>query len=162
MQYLALRRLAYSNLKESFRLNAFFVRFRRLSQGRLTHREQIALLCEVLESGGQRFSSVNEDILSTRSNLNSSVLRDICCVLSLDMSHFDNDLDFLDKVLLHRRNNIAHGDFIEIDFEVLRDMSDRVIELMRKFNNLVDNQVSLQGYRAPTALDYAQSLITSI
>jgi hypothetical protein len=27
-------------------------------------------------------------------------------------------------------------------------MSERVIEMMRKFNNLVDNEVSLQGYRA--------------
>ncbi len=58
------------------------------------------------------------------------------------------DFDFLDKILLGRRNNIAHGQFIEIDSDMLRDMSDRVIEMMRKFNNLVDNEVNLQGYRS--------------
>jgi hypothetical protein len=148
MEYLALRRLSYSNLKESFRLNLFFAKLRRMAQLRLTHKEQVAFLCDVLSSGQQRLGTVNEDIFSARSNLNSSVLRDICCFLSLDVSQFESDMDFLDKILLHRRNNIAHGRFIEIDLDMLREMSDRVIELMRKFNNLVDNEVSLQGYRA--------------
>jgi hypothetical protein len=52
------------------------------------------------------------------------------------------------KILLYRRNNIAHGQFIKIDIDTLRDMSERVIKMMRKLNNLVDNEVSLRGYRA--------------
>lgn len=63
-------------------------------------------------------------------------------------TQFEDDFDFLDKIRLYRRNNIAHGQFIEIDINILRDMSERAIEMMRKFNNLVDNQVTLQGYRA--------------
>ena len=94
------------------------------------------------------FLSIDEGVLTTRFNLNSSGLQDICCLLALDTTQFEAALDFLDRILLHRRNNIAHGQFIAIDMDMLHDMSDRVIEMMRKFNDLVDNQVNLQGYRA--------------
>ena len=110
--------------------------------------EQVAFLSNVVDSGGLPLRTVDVDILSTRSNLNSAVLQDLCCFLSLDITQFESDFDFLDKILLYRRNNIAHGQFIEIDIDTLRDMSERVIEMMRKFNNLVDNEVNLQGYRA--------------
>jgi hypothetical protein len=148
LDFLALRRLRYSNLKQSFRLNAFFTTIRRMTQARASYMEQVAFLSNVVDSGGSQLRTVDGDILSTRSNLNSAVLRDLCCFLSLDITKFESDFDFLDKILLYRRNNIAHGQFIEIDFDTLQDMSERVIEMMRKFNNLVDNEVNLQGYRA--------------
>ena len=148
LDFLALRRLRYSNLKQSFRLNAFFTTIRRMTQARASYMEQVAFLSNVVDSGGSQLRTVDVDILSTRSNLNSAVLQDLCCFLSLDITQFESDFDFLDKILLYRRNNIAHGQFIEIDIDTLRDMSERVIEMMRKFNNLVDNEVNLQGYRA--------------
>lgn len=148
MDFLALRRLPYSSLKQCFRLNAFFATIRRMTQARLNHLDQIAFLTSVLNSGDAQLRNVDQDVLSTRSNLNSEVLQDLCCLLSLDIGQFKDDFDFLDKILLNRRNNIAHGQFIEIDIAMLRDMSERVIEMMRKFNNLVDNEVNLQGYRA--------------
>jgi hypothetical protein len=148
MEFLALRRLRYSSLKQGFRLNAFFATIRRMTQTRLRHVDQIAFLRNVINSGESQLRNVDEDVLTTASNLNSAVLQDLCCFLSLDITLFEDDLDFLDKILLSRRNYIAHGQFIDIDLSMLRDMSDRVIEMMRKFNNLVDNEVSLQGYRA--------------
>jgi RiboL-PSP-HEPN len=148
MDFLALRRLRYSSLKECFRLNAFFATIRRMMQARLSYTDQIGFLVSVISSGESQLRNVDEDVLATRSNLNSVVLRDLCCLLALDIKEFEGDVDFLDKILLNRRNNIAHGQFIEINFEMLHDMSDRVIEMMRKFNNLVDNEVNLQGYRA--------------
>jgi hypothetical protein len=148
MDFLALRRLRYSSLKECFRLNAFFATIRRMTQARLSYTDQIAFLVNVISSGESQLRNVDEDVLATRSNLNSVVLRDLCCLLALDIREFEDDVDFLDKILLNRRNNIAHGQFIEINFDMLHDMSDRVIEMMRKFNNLVDNEVNLQGYRS--------------
>jgi hypothetical protein len=148
MDFLATRRLPYASLKQGFRLNAFFATIRRMRQTQLSYMDQIAFLKSVLNSGDSQLRGVDEDVLHTRSNLDSEVLQDLCCFLSLDVDQFTADFDFLDKILLNRRNNIAHGQFIEIDINMLRDMSDRVIEMMRKFNNLVDNEVNLQGYRS--------------
>jgi hypothetical protein len=147
LDFLATRRLRYSSLKHAFRLNAFFATIRRMTQTRLSYMDQISFLSSVLDSGDSQLRAVDEDVLHTRSNLNSEVLQDLCCILSLDVDQFTDDFDFLDKILLYRRNNIAHGQYIEIDINMLQDMSDRVIEMMRKFNNLVDNEVNLQGYR---------------
>jgi len=100
LDFLSLRRLRYSNLKQSFRLNAFFTTIRRMTQTRASYMEQVAFLSNVVDSGGLPLRTVDVDILSTRSNLNSAVLQDLCCFLSLDITQFESDFDFLDKILL--------------------------------------------------------------
>lgn len=112
VQYLATRRPRYSSLKPSFRLNAFFVPIRRMFQTRLTYLDQIGFLRDVVNSGTKQLSTVNEEVLSARSNLNSAILRDICGFLSIDIGEFVEDMDFIDKILLDRRNNIAHGQYV--------------------------------------------------
>jgi hypothetical protein len=74
------------------------------------------------------------------------VLRELCAYFSIDQVFFEDDYDFIDKILLFRRNNIAHGEYIEVDEKGLEDMSNRVIGMMRTFNNLVDNDVVLGRY----------------
>src|SRR6516165_1806828 len=51
MDFLSLRRLRYSTLKECFRLNAFFPTMRRMTQTRFSHLDQIAFLTSVINSG---------------------------------------------------------------------------------------------------------------
>jgi hypothetical protein len=90
---------------------------------------------------------VDEQIVTAMSNLNSAVLGNLCEYLSIDVKQFEGDYDFIDKILLYRRNNIAHGQYIIVDEDGLEQMSDRVIKIMRLFNNLVENDVVLGAYR---------------
>jgi len=85
-------------------------------------------------------------VISAKSNLNSQVLKELCLYLSIDSTNFEDDYDFIDKILLYRRNNIAHGEYIQVDEQMLEEMSNRVIKLMRTFNNLVENDVVLGRY----------------
>jgi len=146
VEFLAIRRLDYSTLKPNFRLNEFFADFRQLSHSPMSYQEKIRFLVRVADSGKLKFRRVDEEVISSRSNLNSAVLKDLCTYLSLDHGNFEEDYDFIDKVLLSRRNNIAHGEYMEIDEHMFEEMSSRVIGVMRKFNNLAENDVVLGQY----------------
>ena len=146
VDFLAIRRPAYSTIKPSFRLNEFFSDLKNLTQSQLNYRQRIDLIIRIAESGTTQFRRVNQEVVSSLSNLNSDVLKDLCEYLSIDSQQFDDDFDFIDRILIRRRNNIAHGQYVVIDEATLLEMSDRVIKIMRTFNNLVENDVILSEY----------------
>jgi hypothetical protein len=145
LDFLAARRLQFNELKRAFSLSRFY---RQLWQGQFgsTYSDRLSFLNAVLDSGKDRFSQPHYDLVNSRSNLNFHVLKDICCALSIDGDQFAEYGDFIDKILVHRRNGIAHGEYVTIDLEGFIDMSNKVIELMRRFNNLVDNDANLNAY----------------
>src|SRR5215469_5169924 len=79
LDFLALRRLRYSNLKQSFRLNAFFTTIRRMTQARASYMEQVAFLSNVVDSGESQPCTAHGHIIPPHSTLYSSLLPDICC-----------------------------------------------------------------------------------
>jgi hypothetical protein len=155
LDFLAARRLRFDNLKRAFFLGRFYRQLRQGSFGS-THSDRLGFLNAVLDSGGDRFSQPNYDLVASGSNLKSSILADICCALSIDADVFAGDADFIDKILVHRRNGIAHGESLTIDLPGFIDMSNRVIELMRRFNNLVDNDATLGAYLAVSRSDQSR------
>jgi hypothetical protein len=108
LDFLAARRLRFDRLNRAFSLGRFH---RQLGQGHFgpRHSDRLAFLTSVIESGRERFSQPIYELVSPRSNLNSGVLEDICCAVAIDFAAFQDDLDFIDKSLIHRRNGIAHG-----------------------------------------------------
>ena len=149
MWFLATRKPDYSTLKAGFRLNEFLPRLARMEQVRSSQAQKLAFLRDVFASGTRKLRKVDESIVSSRSNLNSTFLIDVCAVLCLDAgTHFSLDYDFIDHILLERRNRIAHVEAFFVDADAFQEMSDRVITLMRKINNLVENDVVSAGYRA--------------
>jgi hypothetical protein len=147
VEFISLRRPDYSTIKPSFRLNEFFRELSSLSQIQTSYKQKIELIYRIIDSGTQKFRRVDEQIVSGMSNFNSNVLENLCNYLSVDVNEFKEDCDFIDKILLYRRNNIAHGQYITIDEAGLEEMSDRAIKIMRLFNNLVENDVVLSAYR---------------
>jgi RiboL-PSP-HEPN len=146
VEFLATRRPRYSTIKPSFRLNEFFGALKRLGQSQMSYRHKIEFIERILQSGDAQFRKIDDEVISGRGNLNSEVLKELCTYFSIDHALFEDDYDFIDKILLFRRNNIAHGEYIEVDEKGLEDMSHRVIGMMRTFNNLVDNDVVLGRY----------------
>jgi hypothetical protein len=147
LQYIARRKLDYASLKMNFRLNEFFSDLDRLSRSQMSYTEKLAILDKIVCSGSVRMRRVDDQVVSTRSNLNSAILIDICNYLSLDRQQFQSDFDFIDKILLHRRNSIAHGERTAITVGAFEELAERVIALMRRFNNLVENDVVEERYK---------------
>lgn len=146
--HIALRKLPYASLHKQFLLNHFLPRLNSLSQSKQSISERCALIEEVLSASGKRFSRVNDELVSTKANLNFDVFSDICLVCNISVDSFRDSQHFIDNMLLKRRNAIAHGEDTFINITDLPILSDTTIELMRTFGEAIENIVSLKSYRS--------------
>ena len=146
LTHVALRKLTFSALRRQFLRNDFLPRLAAVGQKGIEERGR--LVDEILAGDNNRFSRVNEDLINTKSNLNSDVLHDICRVCGVDPAGFLPYESFIDVILLKRRNAIAHGEDTFIDVSELDDVTDGTIGLMRRFSNELQTSAYLGSYKA--------------
>jgi hypothetical protein len=107
-----------------------------------------ALVDEILNSSERRFSRVNQDLVSTKSNLNFDVFIDICLVCCVPTADFVDKATFIDVVLLKRRNEIAHGEDTFLGIEDLDEFTTETVAIMRAFGDALENHVYLKAYKS--------------
>jgi MAE_28990/MAE_18760-like HEPN len=103
----------------------------------------------ILTQTNQRSSIPYEDIISTGSNLSSSILREITCLLGLDYSTYETSQIMIDEQLLSRRNKIAHGErleYLSLDRDEYQQLHEQILAMMEHFRNQVENSASQQLY----------------
>jgi hypothetical protein len=147
LEHVALRRFRYGTLDRQFLRNLFLPRLAALSVSKTSIAERCALIDEILNSGQNRFSRVNEDLVSTRSNLSFDVFEDICIVCSVPAQDFVDKATFINLVLLKRRNAIAHGEDTLVALDDLDRVASETVTIMRAFGDALENHVYLQDYK---------------
>ena len=147
-EHLTLRKKPFADFERQIYVNSFLGRIDALHQGRVSVSARCKLVNDILDGANGRFSYLNPDLIDTRSNLNTDVIKDICLICGVDSSYFDQNRTFLDIQLLKRRNAIAHGqqEFIHVD--EINDLVANVLALMGVFRNLLENKVYRKGYAA--------------
>lgn len=85
------------------------------------------------------FSKVDEipnikynEIIDTKSNLNSELFKDLLELLCLDPSIHDTSFNLIDERLLARRNGIAHGENrkrFQLDKDEYNEIHERIIQI---------------------------------
>lgn len=147
-EYIALRKFQYETLDRQFLRNYFLPRLAALSTSKTGIADRCALIDDILENSGRRFTHVNDDLLNTKANLNFDVFSDICLICGVSLDSFKDWTTFIDVILLKRRNSIAHGEDTLIAFGELDEIIESTIGLMRMFGNELENQVLLQKYKS--------------
>ena len=145
LKYIAVRRLKYSELQLGFRLLPESPLYAAMRQILNNSPEKLAKLKEVVQIGDERFQK-NHTVVSTNSNLRFSVLENLSVLACVDLHSFVDE-NYLDKFLADRRNEIAHGNWLEIskkDVEALRNTCNSWMDQI--LNNLV-NAASLESYK---------------
>ena len=69
----------------------------------------------------------------------------VCCVPTFS---FADRADFVDVLLLKRRNAVAHGEETFVGIEDLDQVATQTIEIMRMFGDALENHVYLKEYKA--------------
>jgi hypothetical protein len=100
----------------------------------------------LLTQTSNRSSISYEDVITTGSNLSSSILREISCILGLDYSFYRTREIIIDEQLLKRRNAIAHGEYLSLDRDEYRDLQRQILEMMEHFRNQVENSSAQKLY----------------
>jgi hypothetical protein len=147
-EYLTLRRKAFVDFERQIYVNSILGRLDALHRGRVSVEERCKLVNEILDGRDGRFSYLNPDLVDTRSNLNTDVIKDICIICGVDSNHFEQNRIFLDVLLLKRRNAIAHGQQEYIQLDEIDDLVANILALMAFFRNLLENKVYTKAYAA--------------
>jgi RiboL-PSP-HEPN len=148
LEHVALRKFQYKSLDRQFLRNYFLPRLGALSNSKASIKERCALVDEVLDSSERRFSRVNEELISTRANLNFDVFTDICLVCCVPTSTFADKATFVDLILLKRRNAIAHGEDTFVEIDDLDELTNETVAMMRAFGDALENHVFLKDYKS--------------
>lgn len=147
-EYLTLKRRRFDEFERQVYINSVLVRLDALHKGRVSVESRCELVNEILEGTGKRFSYVHPDLIDTRSNLSTDVVKDICRICGVDATHFDDNRTFIDVILLKRRNAIAHGQVEWIRADEIDDLVTRILALMAYFRTLLENKVYTKAYSA--------------
>lgn len=147
-EYLTLRKKPFSEFERQIYVNSFLVRIDALYQSRTSVEARCKLINDILDGNGSRFSYLNPELIDTKSNLNTDVVKDICIICGVDPSHFEQQRTFLDLLILKRRNAIAHGQQEFIDASEVDALVSNILSLMSHFRNLLENKAYLKTYAA--------------
>ncbi|WP_041235540.1 MAE_28990/MAE_18760 family HEPN-like nuclease [Dactylococcopsis salina] len=85
--------------------------------------------------------------MSTASNLSSETFKGIIEILGIDFSYYSTKSKLIDTQLLKKRNEIAHGNYLELDREEYRDLQAEVIGMLDLFRNQIENAASQEKYK---------------
>jgi hypothetical protein len=89
-----------------------------------------------------------EGVINTQSNLSSSVFEEIASSIGIAPTPYRLKYKLIDESLLKRRNQIAHGEYLDIDTQGYQDLSDEVVLLIRAFKTDIENAIALESYKS--------------
>lgn len=138
--------LTYSDLSVAFLGQALKVQINKIADSSTasSHNDFARFLLLNMGQGAR----LSEDLVQTQSNLSSAVLSDIVTRLGLPKHRlYETRSNLVDQELVYRRNQIAHGRFLELDSDTFYKLQDDVIELLELFTDDVRNAASTKSYR---------------
>lgn len=145
LEFVARKKLTYDELAINFVAIAMKTKLNEASEtNKATIFTEVANF--MLTQTKERSSIIYEDVISTASNLSSSILREIVCILNLDYSFYETKEVIIDEKLLRRRNAIAHGEYLSLDLEEYQQLQDEMLVMMENLRTQIENSASLKLY----------------
>ncbi|KJZ41724.1 MAE_28990/MAE_18760 family HEPN-like nuclease [Pseudomonas fluorescens] len=150
LSYVTSQRLTYGELASCF---VVFGTKKHLSN--ITTSRQASINIEVVnffrKCNTDRADLVLSNAIDTQSNLNSEVFQNIALSLGVPVNPYSSYFNLIDESLLARRNKIAHGEYLDLNEEDFRNLSNEVIKLLRNYKTDIENLASLGAYKINAA-----------
>lgn len=90
----------------------------------------------------------SNDAIDTSSNLKSEVFKNIIYALGLEyLPEYELREKLIDIRLLKTRNEVAHGEFIDVEYDDFIELFDKITQLIRTFRNQISNAAALERYK---------------
>lgn len=145
LSFVATRGLKYSELKSCFSVFGLKAKLNTLGTSRQASANIDAfdfILKELDKTAILQLGSA----INTESNLTSKVFVNIATSLHIDISAYNSRFNLIDESLVHRRNKIAHGEYIDIGGKEFGELLDDVLQIMREYKTDLENAASTSAY----------------
>lgn len=145
LEFVARQKLTYDQLAINFVAIAMKTKLKEASE---TNKATIftEVVNFMLNQTSQKSLIDYEDVISTASNLSSSILREIVCTLGLDYSFYETKEVIINEQLLKRRNGIAHGEYLSLDREEYQQLHNGILAMMENFRTQIENNACQKLY----------------
>ncbi|QQZ62574.1 hypothetical protein JI735_08360 [Paenibacillus sonchi] len=106
------------------------------------------LISFILENLDKNISFDPITVIDTESNLSSSVLKNIMFTVGFDFDEvWEKKIQQIDSKLLKHRNEIAHGELIEISEEIYEELHNFVLNTLEQYKTLIENAAYTSNYQ---------------
>ena len=147
LQYIANQKLNYKNLSSNF--VAICLKSLIIECGKTDKTSNHIRIPEFFKNNIDQEAKIPyDDAIQTDSNLNSKVLKDIVATLGLDYSFYELNGNLIDMKLVHNRNKIAHGRYINIDINDFEQLYIDILSMIDNFENQIIETAKCSGYLA--------------
>ncbi|HUY92056.1 MAG TPA: MAE_28990/MAE_18760 family HEPN-like nuclease [Pirellulales bacterium] len=92
--------------------------------------------------------------INTRSNLSSTVLREIVETMGLDYRSFESREKLIDEKLLKNRNHIAHGHYLTVTVTEYEQIHSTIFSMMQEFSDQVYVAASSGAFKAAPMAEF--------
>ena len=145
LNFVSLRKLKHSELQACFLALCLKKKINELESNKFElQKAAVIFLLDELEN---RASIPCEGIIQTKSNLRFHVFRDICILIGIDFKKYDLKQKAIDTLLCDRRNNIAHGKYLIVDYDGYLEIYNIIIEIMRNIKEDIVEAATMQKYK---------------
>lgn len=147
IDFVAQQKLSYQELSEPFLGLALKHKMVTQLAETDTARMHVEFACFVREEMASRARFQSKGLVKTEANVSSSVLREIVTRLGLDFQPYEMQAKLIDQRMLKRRNNVAHGEYLDLDLDEFETLHVEVVEMLRRFTGDVLADAGRGAYR---------------
>lgn len=87
-----------------------------------------------------------KNYVNTESNLSSEVFDRIAKSVGVDVNKYMHLYPFIDESIVNKRNYIAHGEYMDVNIDEYKRISDRVFDLIRYYKDDIENIAVRRSY----------------
>lgn len=121
---------------------------RRLNEASMTNQSTIhnQVIQFLMEETQQRIDIPRDDVINTGSNLRFKAFQQILEQLGIDYHLYELKQVLIDEQLANRRNQIAHGEYLDVDMIEYQKLHQEVIGMMDMFRDQIENHAVQKLY----------------
>ena len=105
------------------------------------------LVAQIRSDLEDRASLSPDTAVDTASNLNFKVFEDVLCILGLNGNAYSSKKALIDERLVRNRNQVAHGQYLEIEEGEYLDLHSNIIAMVDLFRNELENAAATTAYK---------------
>ncbi|CAH0998047.1 hypothetical protein EMA8858_04182 [Emticicia aquatica] len=140
LEYVISRRLNYGDLTNNFIAISAKQKIKEFedSNKATIHTQFIEF---ILNNHDERIQINKDNVIKTKSNLNSIILKEIISSIGLDFSPYETKSKMIDEQLLNYRNNVAHGQILQVDAKEYIFLHDEIRKMIDAYKTDIENAV---------------------
>ncbi len=145
LEFVASQKLRYCDLNHSFIALAFrkeLIECEETNKSTI-HNKTVKFLLESME---ERAQIPCQGVIKTKSNLNSEILKEITATIDLDFTPYELKCNLIDAELLKYRNEVAHGQYVNVNLSDFETLYNEVTGMLNLFKNQIQNAAITKSF----------------